>query len=39
MVKAIAEGVALTRDLGNLPGNICTPSYLAEQAPWARQAL
>jgi leucyl aminopeptidase len=30
--KAIAEGVALTRDLGNLPGNICTPSYLAEQA-------
>ncbi|MEA3638694.1 MAG: leucyl aminopeptidase [Lamprobacter sp.] len=29
---AIAEGVALARDLGNLPGNICTPSYLAEQA-------
>src|SRR5262249_53930272 len=22
----------LTRDLGNLPGNVCTPSYLAEQA-------
>jgi len=29
---AIATGVALARDLGNLPGNICTPSYLAEQA-------
>ena len=29
---AIAEGVRLARDLGNLPGNICTPSYLAEQA-------
>jgi leucyl aminopeptidase len=22
----------LTKDLGNLPGNICTPTYLAEQA-------
>lgn len=29
---AIAEGMSLTKDLGNLPGNICTPSYLAEQA-------
>jgi leucyl aminopeptidase len=29
---AIAEGMRLSRDLGNLPGNICTPSYLAEQA-------
>ncbi len=29
---AIAHGAALTRDLGNLPGNVCTPSYLAEQA-------
>jgi len=29
---AIAEGVKLARDLGNLPGNICTPTYLAEQA-------
>ena len=28
---AIAKGVAVTRDLGNLPGNICTPTYLAEQ--------
>jgi leucyl aminopeptidase len=29
---AIGEGVSLTRDLGNLPANICHPSYLAEQA-------
>jgi leucyl aminopeptidase len=30
--QAIADGVNLARDLGNLPGNICTPTYLAEQA-------
>ncbi len=30
--RAIAEGVKLARDLGNLPGNICTPTYLADQA-------
>ncbi len=29
---AIAAGMKLLRDLGNLPGNICTPGYLAEQA-------
>ncbi|HLF23767.1 MAG TPA: leucyl aminopeptidase, partial [Burkholderiales bacterium] len=29
---AIAGGVNLAKDLGNLPGNICTPTYLAEQA-------
>jgi len=29
---AIAEGMALAKDLGNLPGNVCTPTYLAEQA-------
>lgn len=29
---AIAEGMALTRDLGNLPANVCTPSYLADTA-------
>ncbi|MEH6627660.1 MAG: leucyl aminopeptidase [Motiliproteus sp.] len=29
---AIANGMSLTRDLGNLPGNVCTPSYLADQA-------
>jgi len=30
--RAISRGVELTRDLANLPGNICTPSYLATQA-------
>ncbi len=30
--KAIGKGVSLARDLGNLPPNICTPSYLADQA-------
>lgn len=29
---AIANGMRLAKDLGNLPGNICTPSYLAEKA-------
>ena len=28
---AIAAGVALAKELGDLPGNICTPSYLAER--------
>ncbi len=30
--QAIANGMALTKDLANLPGNICTPSYLADAA-------
>lgn len=30
--RAIAAGTALAKNLGNLPGNICTPTYLAEQA-------
>ena len=30
--QAIAEGVALTKTLGNLPANVCHPTYLAEQA-------
>jgi leucyl aminopeptidase len=30
--QAIAAGIALTRELGNLPPNICNPTYLAEQA-------
>lgn len=30
--EAIAHGVAATRDLGNAPANICTPSFLAKQA-------
>jgi leucyl aminopeptidase len=29
---AIGEGVALARTLGNLPGNVCTPAYLADAA-------
>ncbi|RFA30452.1 leucyl aminopeptidase [Alkalilimnicola ehrlichii] len=29
---AIGRGMNYTRDLGNLPGNICTPTYLGEQA-------
>lgn len=29
---AVAQGVKLAKDLGNLPGNICTPGYLADQA-------
>jgi len=30
--NAIAAGVELARTLGDLPGNICTPAYLASQA-------
>jgi leucyl aminopeptidase len=30
--RAIAAGVSLAKDLGNLPGNVCTPTYLAEAA-------
>ena len=30
--QAIASGMDLAKELGNLPGNICTPTYLAEQA-------
>ena len=30
--NAITSGINLAKDLGNLPGNICTPSYIAEQA-------
>ena len=30
--QAIGLGVSLAKDLGNTPSNICTPSYLAEQA-------
>ncbi len=30
--RAIAAGVKLTKDLANLPGNICTPGYLADEA-------
>ena len=30
--QAIAHGAAFTRDLGNLPGNLCHPTFMAEQA-------
>lgn len=30
--QAIAHGINFAKELGNLPANICTPSYLAEQA-------
>ena len=30
--SAIISGIKLSKDLGNMPGNVCTPSYLAEQA-------
>src|SRR6516225_4319919 len=30
--EAVAAAQTVQRDLANLPGNICTPSYLAEQA-------
>jgi leucyl aminopeptidase len=30
--SAIAIGSDFTKDLGNLPGNVCTPTYLADQA-------
>ena len=28
----IAQGINVARQLGNLPGNLCTPTYLADQA-------
>ncbi len=30
--RGIGAGMSLTRDLANLPANVCTPSYLARQA-------
>ena len=29
--KSISAGVNVARELGNLPGNVCTPTYLAEE--------
>jgi leucyl aminopeptidase len=29
---AIADGISFAKELGNLPPNICTPTYLAQQA-------
>lgn len=36
---AIAAGMKLAKDLGNLPSNVCTPAYLAEQARTLAGAL
>ena len=30
--KAIAAGMSFTKDLGNLPPNVCNPTYLADEA-------
>jgi leucyl aminopeptidase len=30
--QAIAKGVNFARELGDLPGNVCTPTYLASEA-------
>lgn len=37
VATAISVGTKLTRDLANLPGNICNPTYLAEQACSSRR--
>ena len=36
---AIAHGTTLARNLGNLPGNICTPGYLAREAKEMQKTL
>lgn len=36
---AIADGVKLSRDLVNLPPNICTPAYMAQASVEAGQAV
>lgn len=36
---AIVDGLKLTRDLANRPANICTPTYLAEQAKQLAKSL
>ncbi|WP_300272151.1 leucyl aminopeptidase [Halomonas sp.] len=35
---AVGQGINRARTLGNLPGNVCTPRYLAEQAEALGQA-
>jgi len=30
--RALNDGIDLTKDLSNLPGNVCTPTYLSDQA-------
>ena len=36
--QALASGLNLASDLSNLPGNICTPTYLATQARKLRRS-
>jgi leucyl aminopeptidase len=36
---AMAEGQALAKDLGNMPGNICNPAYFAVRAQEMAQAF
>ena len=36
--QALASGLNLAKDLSNLPGNICTPTYLATQARKLRRS-
>ncbi len=31
-MQALADGIDLTKDLGNSPANVCNPAYLADQA-------
>ena len=31
-LQALINGMDLAKDLGNMPGNVCTPAYLARQA-------
>lgn len=32
IANAVSKGMDYTRDLGNIPGNVCTPAYLAKEA-------
>jgi leucyl aminopeptidase len=32
VASALTAGIKTAKDLGNLPGNVCTPTYLADQA-------
>ena len=36
---AISHGMDLARDLGNMPGNVCTPAFLGERAQALAQEL
>jgi leucyl aminopeptidase len=32
VAEAVANGIKMTKDLGNTPSNVCTPTWLGEQA-------